>query len=373
MSFSIKVLHLITGMAVGGAEKMLLKLVPRMEGALVENRVCVIKGRGQLGAELEKTGIPVVYLDLKAAIDLSPVLRFKRLADEFNPDILVTYLIHADLFGRIFGRAFGIKKLVCYQRGSLLNWEFLRQFDRLTKALVTKYITQTETAKKELKAALRIDGRKIAVVGNAVDMRAFDFPMDTSAKKRSLGLNPGNKNIVCVGNLREGKGHQYLLDAFEELYLRHFSGVNLLVAGDGRKKQNLLALIRPFTSQANIHFLGNRDDIHEILRISDVFVLPTLYEGMSNAIMEAMASKVAVITTDIPVNAELAGDTAILVPVRNSVKLADAMEMLLRNDALRQDLAERAYHKISSEYSLDVIVQKYIALLKDIINAGRGE
>ncbi|MBF0556546.1 MAG: glycosyltransferase, partial [Nitrospirae bacterium] len=145
-----------------------------------------------------------------------------------------------------------------------------------------------------------------------------------------------------------------------------FSGVNLLIAGDGQKKTELTAQITHFTSKANIHFLGNRDDVHEILRISDIFVLPTLYEGMSNAVMEAMASKVAVITTDIPVNAELAGDSAILVPVKNSGKLAGAMEALLKDDALRKDLAARAYNKISSEYSLDIIVQKYIALLNTL-------
>lgn len=363
-----KVLHLITGMEVGGAEKMLLRIVPRMEREF-ENRVCVIKNRGQLGPELEQTGIPVVYLDLKSPFNLQPILRFRRLAAEFKPDVLVTYLIHADLFGRICGRAFGIKRIVCYQRGSLLNWKFLRTFDRLTKSLVTKYIVQTKTAKEELKAALKISGEKIAVIGNAIDIKAFDFHIDKAAKKRELGINPNNKTIVCVGNLREGKGHEYLLDAFEEVFSKRFSGINLLIAGGGQKKKQLAEQIKPFTSQANIHFLGTRDDVHEILKISDLFVLPTLYEGMSNAIMEAMASKTAVITTDIPVNAELAGDTAVLVPVKNSGKLAEAMEMLLISDSLRNGLAQRAYNKITSQYSLDVIVQKYTALLEDIINA----
>ncbi|WP_420265982.1 glycosyltransferase [Candidatus Magnetominusculus dajiuhuensis] len=358
----MKILHLITGMEVGGAEKMLLKLVPTMEGEF-ENRVCVIKGRGKLGAALQQAGIPVVYLDLHGPFDLRPILMFKRLADEFKPDILVTYLIHADLFGRLIGRALGIKRIVCYQRGSLLKWEFLRKFDRLTKSLVAKYITQTETVKEELKAALKIEGQKIAVIGNAIDLKTYDFEIDIAAKKRSLCINPDNKNIVCVGNLRQGKGHEYLLDAFEQLF-RRFSGVNLLIAGDGQKRVDLTAQITHFTSKANIHFLGNRDDVHEILRISDIFVLPTLYEGMSNAVMEAMASKVAVITTDIPVNAELAGDTAILVPIKNSGKLAGAIEVLLKDDTLREDLAARAYNKISSEYSLDIISKKYVALLK---------
>ncbi|MBF0318903.1 MAG: glycosyltransferase [Nitrospirae bacterium] len=361
-----KVLHLITGLDVGGAEKMLLRFVPRMEEAF-ENRVCAIKGRGPIGARLNEAGIPVTYLDYHGPFDWRPILEVRRLVDEFNPGILVTYLIHADLFGRILGRSFGIKRIVCYQRGSLLNWEFLRKFDRITKALVTKYIVQTETAKEELKSALRIEGQKIAVIGNAVDLRDFDFDMDSAAKKRDLGINPNNKNIVCVGNLREGKGHEYLLDAFEAVYAR-YPDVNLLIVGAGQKEKALAEQTMSFHSRHNIHFLGARDDVHEILRISDIFVLPTLYEGMSNAIMEAMASKVAVITTDIPVNIELAGDSALLVPTRDAVKLAGAMAALLKNSTLRKDLATRAYNKISSNFDIDIVVRKYITLLTDILN-----
>ncbi|MBF0517718.1 MAG: glycosyltransferase family 4 protein [Nitrospirae bacterium] len=216
---------------------------------------------------------------------------------------------------------------------------------------------------------MRISGDLIVVIGKAVNRAAFEFTIDTSAKKRELGLDPESKNIVCVGNLRQGKGHEYLLDAFEKLSLKRFPGVNLLIAGDGQMSRTLLSQVKSYTSQANIHFLGNRDDIAEILKISDIFVLPTLYEGMSNAILEAMASKVAVITTDIPVNIELVGDTAIVVPVRNPDTLAEAMQTLLLNDALREDLAQRAYAKITSQYSLEVIVERYITLIKAIINA----
>ncbi|MCG6552841.1 MAG: glycosyltransferase [Candidatus Magnetominusculus sp. LBB02] len=361
-----RVLHLITGMEVGGAENMLLRLAPCMEEAF-ENRVCVIQGRGPLAARLEAAGAAVTYLDLKSMFDLRPILRFRRLVKEFKPDIVVTYLIHADLFGRIFGRAFGIRKIVCYQRGALLNWEFLRKVDRLTTALVSKYIVQTETAKEELAATLNIAKQKIAVVGNAVDLETFNFHIDTAAKKRELGLNPDNKNIVCVGNLREGKGHLYLLEGFEALF-RDFPRVNLLIVGDGQRKKDLLSQAGSFTSKANIHFLGNRDDVLEILKISDIFVLPTLYEGMSNAIMEAMASKVVVITTDIAVNAELTGGTAVLVTVKNAGAITMAMRMLLEDDALRNDFVERAYDKVSSQYSLDIIVQKYTALLKEVID-----
>ena len=132
-----KILHLITGLEIGGAEMMLLKTLPRMQEDF-DNRVCCIRGHGPIGKKLEKAGVPVYYLNLKNIFDLGIILRFKKIIKEFQPKILVTYLIHADLFGRIFGRIFGIKKITCSVRVKLVQWKYfpLLIIDGLTSFLV---------------------------------------------------------------------------------------------------------------------------------------------------------------------------------------------------------------------------------------------
>jgi len=361
-----KILHLITGLGIGGAEKMILQTLPKMQSDF-DNRVCCITGRGPTGKKLEEAGIPVYYLDLRSIFDFGTILKFKKIAKEFRPDVLITYLIHADLFGRIFGRLFGIKTIICSQRGSLLQWEFLRFFDRLTKSLVTKYIVQTETAKKELMKKLNLPENIFVIIPNAINLEDFDFEINQEKKKVELGINLGNQNIICVSNLRRGKGHEYLIEAFEKINENN-QALNLLIVGDGEQKNNLLQQVSDYDSKNNIYFLGNRNDIKEILKISDIFVLPTLAEGMSNAIMEAMSSKLAILTTNIDANKELIENeySGILIPARNSYEIEDNLNMLLRDEEKRLRFGKNAHEEIKKRFSLEVAIKKITNLLNAI-------
>ena len=362
-----KILHLITGLEVGGAEMMLLKTLPLLQSEF-DNHVCCIRGHGPIGAKLEAAGVPVSYLELRSPFDFGVILRFRKIVREFQPEILVTYLIHADLFGRIFGRLFGIRKIICSQRGKLLQWEFLRVIDRATKFLVTRYIVQTETAKQELMKKLQLPKERFDVIHNAIDLKEFDFERDTGKKRKDLGLKPADIVITCISKLRRGKGHEYLLEAFET-FLRHSreggNPVKLLIVGDGEQKKKLLEQIEDYRSKPAINFLGNRNDVKEILKISDIFILPTLGEGMSNAIMEAMASGLPVITTDIPENRELIEneENGILIPPMNTDSLVQIMKSLLNNNLQRDLLRKNARNQMLKRFNVNTTILKLEQLL----------
>lgn len=371
-----KILHFITGLEIGGAEMMLLKTLPRLQEDF-DNRVCCIRGHGPMGNRLEDAGVPVIYLELKNVFDFGVILRFRRVIKEFQPDILVTYLIHADLFGRIFGRLFGIKKIICNQRGKLLQWEFLRLVDYATKSLVTRYVVQTKVAQQELMQKLRLPEERFMVIPNAIDTEEFNFKMDRDKKRAELSLKSDDMVITCVSKLRRGKGHEYLLEAFEQL-LNPSSppfqggeskrGLKLLLVGDGEQKEKLLKQVTNYTSKSNILFLGNRSDIKEILKISDIFVLATEGEGMSNAIMEAMTAGLPIITTDIPENRELVEHekTGILVPEKDSPSLAKAMKRLTVNPAFREHLGDAARTSVKNYFDLPVVIEKMRKFLETI-------
>lgn len=363
-----KILHIITGLEVGGAETQLYRTLPKLQ-TYFDNRVCCIFGHGVMGKKLENSGVPVYYLDLKNIFDLGIIFRFKRIIKEFRPNILVTYLIHADLFGRVFGKLFGIKIIICSQRGSLLEWEFLRKIDKLTKFLVNYYIVQTAAAKKELMQKLNLPDNKFVVIPNSINLKKFDFQLDVTKKKNELKINTENINIVCVGNLRIGKGHDTLLQAFELAYKRN-PHMNLLIAGDGNQKKNLLNQVNTYKSRENIYFLGNRNDIMEILKISNVFILLTLAEGMSNAIMEAMASGLAIITTDIEQNKELICNekNGILIPANNVRIATEKILELSSNKEKRMWLAKNARESIQEHFSTDIIMSKLTNFLQTTID-----
>jgi len=351
-------LHLITGLNVGGTEKTLLRTLPLLNNNF-DNRVCCIIGRGIIGEELLKKGVTVDYLDFKNIFDLGVIFRFKGVIDSFQPDLLVTYLIHADLFGRIFGKLFGIKNVVCSERGSLLNWEWMRVVDKWTSFLVDKYIVQTEVAKNKLSRQLGLPIDKFIVIPNVVDLKEDEFKLNIKGKKIKLGLNVTNINMICVGNLRIGKGHKFLLEAFENVFKTN-KNVNLLIVGDGDQKDSLINQIKKYHSKDNIYFLGQRNDVKELLKISDIFVLATEAEGMSNAILEAMASGLPVITTDILENKELIknGKTGLLVSVKSIDGFISSLNKLIRDEQMRNMLGKNAYKQILNKYSVDKVIMK---------------
>jgi len=353
-----KILHLTIGLDVGGFENMLLKTLPRLQNKF-DNRVCCIRGRGIIGKKLELEGVKVCYLELKGIWDVGAIFRFRKVVRDFAPDLLVTYLIHADLFGRIFGKLFGIKKVVCSQRGSLLNWDWLRILDRLTGFLVDKYLVQTGVARKKLAERLKQPFSKFVVIPNGLDLSNYDFKLDIRKKKKDLRLDPRSFNIICVSNLRMKKGHEYLLKAFEMVYRKNKS-LDLLIVGDGDRKRGLLDQTRNYSSKNNIFFLGQRSDVRELLRISDIFVLATETEGMSNAILEAMASGLPIVTTNIPENCELVedGKTALLVETREVKELKNAMLKIIENPLLARKLGKEARNVVSRKYNIDMVVKK---------------
>lgn len=354
---------------------MLLKTLPRLQNTF-DNRVCCIRGHGPMGKRLENAGIPVFYLNLRPISIFVSIFRFRSIIKDFRPDILVTYLIHADLFGRLFGRLFGIKKIICNQRGKLLQWEFLRIVDYATKSLVTKYIVQTKIAQRKLMQKLRLPKERFMVIPNAIDTEEFNFGMDRGKKRAELSLASDDIVITCVSKLRRGKGHKYLLEAFEQL--RHYSErrqkshtnrrFKLLIVGDGEQKEILLKQIESYKSKSNILFIGNRNDVKELLRISDIFILPTLGEGMSNALLEAMASGLPVITTDIPENRELIKDerTGILIPPKNAAALAEAISFLAADPQKQKLISRNAESAIFEKFDLQRIIRKFSQFLASV-------
>ncbi len=353
-----KILHLITGLEIGGTEMMLLKTLPKLQEDF-DNRVCCIMGRGPIGKELEKKGIEVHYLELNKFNIFKVILKFRKIVRNFQPDLLVNYLIHADLFGRIFGKLFGIKKIASNQRGFFLNWKFLRVFDWTTKFLVDKYIVQTNFAKNELIKLLRLKSDIIEVIPNTINLNNFNISINKEEKIESLGIPKNHTNIISVGNLRVGKGYEFLLAAFEKTY-KKYRKINLLIVGEGDQKDAYLKQMKNYLSKKNIFFLGRRTDVSELLKMSDIFVLATLSEGMSNAILEAMASKMPIVTTDIEVNKELIDHqkSGLLVSVKNSEKISECFMELINNKDKMIFLGRNAYQKIKDKFEIDIIIDK---------------
>lgn len=363
-----RVLHLISGLWVGGAETILLRLLPLMQSD-IENHVCCVRGRGPIGPQLEAAGVSVHYLDLAWIGDLRIITRFWSVIREVKPDILVTHLIHADLYGRVFGRLFGIRRVICSQHGSLLQWEWLRSFDRWTASFVTRYVVQTHVARAEIAAKLHIPTSRFAIIPNMFDTQSvLPRSSQTNAWLRKEFAIPRNARvIVCVSNLRRLKGHEVLIEAFDTVAAQHHD-VHLLIVGDGERRLALEEQVRLSSAGSRIHFAGHRSDVPRILAGSTAYVLPTFAEGMSTAILEAMGNALPIVTTSIPVNAEVIrdGENGLLVPAGDASELATALHRVLADTALAIKLGQAARTSVEDQYDSRVVAHQWLTLLSQL-------
>jgi glycosyltransferase involved in cell wall biosynthesis len=353
----MKILHLITGLGTGGTEKHLLKILPLMSNTT--NIVCSLIDKNEIGKKLEEKGIKVYYL---LGNVFKKIIKFKNIIKNEKPDILCTYLIHSDLFGRLFGRLFGIKKIICnirvvHNKGYFNEVGRLLIFlERLTSILNTMYITNSNTTKQSLK----INKNKIKVIYNGIDLQTItNINVNKLEKRKLLELEKDDFVIVCVGRLHEQKGQQYLIEAINMLYNKKYH-IKCLFLGEGSKRQEYEDKISKLKLNDKIKLLGNRVDAIEILKISDVFVLPTNYEGMSNAIIEAMACKIPIITTNIPENKELIIDSinGILVNNCNSEEIFKAIEKIMLNKKIGIELSKNAFNDIN-KYDINICSKKF--------------
>lgn len=358
-----RVFHIIQSLDNGGCENMLLRTLPLVDE--FEHTIITLKELGELAPRFASANIRVVTVHYQSFFDFSGLFRLRTLVKEEQPNLVLSYLFHADMITRFFLHDILPTPPIPFLRTTYNHPRYFiaRLLMRLTRPLVKQYIANSEAVKRFYRERLGITSDNIQVLPNGIDTT---LSLSSSSLKESLGIAPGETVIVCVANLHTNKGHTYLLEAFERVYQK-YPNMRLFLIGDGEEKANLKKQIDTYTSRKHIFFLGKRTDVHEILQLSHIFVLPTLFEGMSNALMEAMAAGLPVITTDIEENRELVKDkeTGILVPVKNSDTIADALDTLLANEALRSQIGQTAKKFIEENFSLKKIARDWNNLLAE--------
>lgn len=336
-----RILFVILGLGVGGAEQQLLKILPRMKD---EAMVVSLTDDDDIGRLIAAEGVDVRYLGLRRDLLNLPavVVRFGRIVKAFRPDVAFGYLIHANLFIRVFARLFGVQRVVCSVRNRRIDKPFLSRVDRWTQRLVDLYVPNSPALVGYLVERQRIPREKIVVVENAIDVSAYGGAVDAVAVRRSLAIPPDAFVALCPAKLHWQKDHATLLRAVAEV-----PDVILLLAGDGPLRANLEALASELGIADRVRFLGWRADVGPLLESADVFVLASRFEGMSNSLMEAMAAGVPALVSRIPENTVLIddGESGLVFEVGDAAALAQALRGL-RDPGLRARLTDAAYRRI---------------------------
>jgi glycosyltransferase involved in cell wall biosynthesis len=371
----INILHVISRLPVGGVENQLLMILRKYDRRKLCPFVCSLSDKGEIGKEIENSGIEVIPLNkLKHRFDWSIVKDIYNLIKTRNVKIVRTHQYHANLYGRLAAWLARVPCIVAsvhnvYTIDRKIHRRIINKF--LSK-FTDKVVAVSETVKRDI---LKYDGLtedKVMVIYNGIDIDRFSN-INGNLVRSKLRIPSEVPVIGTVGRLTFQKGQKYLLEAASKLK-DNFPKIVLLIVGDGPLKDELKDYARTLGIYNHVIFTGSQRDIPALLSAMDIFVLPSLWEGLPNALIEAMAAGKAIIATDIPpireiINSEKIG---ILVPVKDSKAIGSSIELLLNNKTLTDNFGKSAKDRAFSYFNIETTVDRYINLFEGILRSKNG-
>ncbi len=365
---TLKVLHVITSLSLGGAESMLYKLLSRLDKSRFASDVVSLAPVGSVGARISGLGIAVESLGMKRGLP-SPVAlgRLGKVLRTVRPDIVQGWMYHGNVAAWL-GRAThaGARPLICSIRHSLADlggekrttrW-MIRLGARVSRSS-TAVVYNSEAAARQHEALGYVKDRTV-VIPNGFDVETFR-PDDgaRASLRKELRLGPDTVLIGLIGRYHPVKNHADFLRAggFLKNTQAHF-----VLAGTGVDPRNveLTGQIRAAGLQDRVHLLGERDDMPNVHAALDIATSASTTEAFPNVIGEAMACGVPCVVTDVGDSAAVVGDTGVVAPPKDPERLAGGWDRLLSvSREERTQLGRRARQRIEEHYSLASVVQQY--------------
>ncbi|MDY6876433.1 MAG: glycosyltransferase [Chloroflexota bacterium] len=389
------VMQVISDLDIGGAQEVVRTLVEYLAAGGNQPVVCTFRD-GPLRQDIEQLGIKVevlpqrrysvVALPLFIADMIHICKSLAELIEKHKIDVLQTHLLrsldflvlpllyttnlrvvlwtfHNASFELTADRLPGHKWLLTpkkyshrflYRWGSHLGGDFIAVSDKVAKAM------------------LRTIGPiqdKVTVICNGVDVKRYQKPGDRIKVRSQLGLQAKTRLVAIAATLKEQKGHRYLIEAMTSIVPR-YPELHVLFIGDGDLRGELQAQVKRLGMGDRIHFLGNRSDVPELLAASDFFVLPSLWEGLPMALLEAMATGLPIVATEVSgtVQVMIPNETGILVPPGDAQHLAEAIEHIISDATLAQAMGAAARRRVKAEFSAQKQADEHLALYRRLLS-----
>ncbi len=313
---------------------------------------------------LRDSGIEAIDLPIRG-LHLGGLVKLVGIVRKFKIDLIHSHGKGAGIYSRSLGAITRIPVIhtfhgIHYGAYNSLMRKFYFLLEKFLAILTYKTINLSQSEEKEGLRLGIINKEKSRVIYNGIELNRFDkVKINLVRERKELGL--GGRNIV-IGNVARfnlQKGHEYLIKAIP-LVLRKYPRTKFLLVGDGKLRGKMESLIEELGIKDNVIFAGFREDIPRILKVMDIFVLSSLWEGLPIVLLEAMASELSVVATNVIGNKEVVidGETGFLVPPRNPGKLAEKIIALIENKPLRKKFGENGRRRVKELYSLDRMVKE---------------
>lgn len=370
----MKILHLITGLSRGGAETMLARLVTHMDPARFASVVVSLTDESGLGPELREAGIPVLALGMKRGRpSASAILRLREIIRRERPQLLLTWLYHADLLGLLIAALSPGLPLVWNLRCSNMDLAEYSWPVRAVRHVLARAarrpaaIIVNSDAGKRHHAALGYMPRRWELIPNGFDTAQFrPDPGARDAWRTRLEIGAEEFLIGMVARVDPMKDHATFLTAASRIAAR-CPDARFVLAGRGTE-----TLAVPRDLAGKLRAVGERSDIATLLPALDLLVLSSAFgEGFPNVLGEAMASGIPCIATDVGDAAAIIGDSGRIVSPRDPAALADAaIDWIGCDPSFRRAKGDAARQRILDHYAIAVVVEQYQRLYQSL--AGQG-
>lgn len=371
----ITVLHLAGSGGWAGGETYLLLLARNLD----RKRFRLIVASPEPGALVENLraeGIETHVLDMDPLGSLGPLFRLRNFLREQQPDIVQSHGARANVYSRIAGRLAETQAIVStvhnsvydYPIGRIKKWLYLA-CDKLTAPLADCTLCVAESHRQELIHRYGLHPDRVVTIPNGVDLTTFQPGQRNQRLRKELAISDDVPVLGVVGRLTDQKGHVYLLRALP-LLLEKFPALRCLVVGDGELREELQQLAASLGLTEHCLFLGVRQDIPEVLAAMDLLVLPSLSEGMPYAALEGMAMGKPIVATAVNGVPELIQDgvTGLLVPRKDPVALAKAIESVLANPHVAAAFGLAARRLVAQSYSIEGWVKRMESLYESLVD-----
>jgi glycosyltransferase involved in cell wall biosynthesis len=366
----MKLVFIITGLPTGGAQIMLLKLLQNIDRSRFEPSVISLTTTGEIGPRIEALGIPVHALSMRPRFpNPLKLIQLTELIRRFKPDVVHTWMYHADLMGGMAARIVGIRQLSWCIRHSDLSTDMTKPLTLwvvrlcaiLSRWLPRKIITCSKRA-KSIHIETGYSAEKFTVIPNGFDLSHFaPHAAARAAVRAELKLHSDVLLVGLIARFHPQKNHAGFIDAAARV-ARVLPKVNFLLVGSGVDSGNtdLVKLIAESGVGDRFHLLGRREDIPLLMAALDLLASSSSWgEAFPNVLGEAMASGVPCVVTDVGDSAEIVADTGRVVAPDDMEGLAKYIVEFLSQPDLRMFLGQRARQRAHEHYEIGKITRQY--------------
>ena len=377
----MKIVWITTSLSTGGAEMMLLKLLQQLDRDRYQPCVISLRGKDEVGAHIEALGIPVFALHMR--LGLSALQSFFRLVSYLRsaqPDLVQTWMYHADMLGGFAARLAGCQRIVWGIRNSTLDKRLtkpatlliVKACALLSRWLPTRIIT-CSTRAKEVHVRAGYCAKKIQVIPNGFDLKRFAPDVTAPSRMRTaLGLPENTPLVGLMARYNPQKNHAGFVEAAKHV-CSSMPHVHFILAGGMIDANNneLKKLIQAKALGRNMHLLGRRDDMPELIAALDVLVSSSSFgEAFPNVLGEAMACGVPCAVTDVGDSAEIVDETGFVVAAGDMQGLAQCiLKLLSLNSEDKASLGFQARARVESKYEIGRVTRMYESFYDQIVGS----